>query len=295
MSDLKKYTHDIGVIIVLYYPDINTVIENVKRLLFSVGKICIIDNTPDVEYSNEFNSFKDITYIANNQNLGIAKAQNIGIEKFIKDPNIEYLLFLDQDSQINPSITSQLKENFIALSKKFNVIAVGPQAIDKATNSSYVATNSIYKKIILHKREYWVMRNIPSSYSLTRKENFINYGLYAENLFIDCVEHEWFWRVKFFTEGDLYIIPWLNFSHQMGTPAKIFHKNVSVSSPFRLYYQIRNVIWVSRLKYTPKSWIKRQRRRLVLKCFLYPILFKPRFKYLKSIIRGLKDGILKHF
>ncbi|MCM1139767.1 MAG: glycosyltransferase [Muribaculum sp.] len=284
----------IAAIIVLYKPNITQILDNIKILLTQVDEICYVDNTPNNDYSTYFENFSKVHYVSLNQNFGIAKAQNIGIKNFLKNKDIQYLLFLDQDSKIVENLAMSLKDEYIKLSNKDFVIAVGPQAISYDNKKSYVSEDSILQKFTIDDTEYWKMRNIPSSYSLINKENFIKYGFYNERLFIDCVEHEWFWRVKEKTNGDIYIIPSLQFFHQMGTPIEFLGYKTSISTPFRLYYQVRNVLWVAKLRYSPKSWRRKQLIRLFIKCIWYPVCISPRFKYLKSITRGIVDGVFKH-
>lgn len=294
MLQSKDKTTNIGAIIILFNPDIKIILENLNELSAQVDEVCLVDNTPQTDNSKYFEQVANMHYIGLQENVGIAKAQNIGINYFLDKPNIKYLLFLDQDSKISKNLAISLRDDYVNLSKQFCVIAIGPQAISSDTKKTYVSNSSIIKKIFVDNKEYWKMRNIPSSYSLTEKETFIKYGFFNERLFIDCVEHEWFWRVKEKSHGDLYIDPALKFSHQMGTPIKFFGYKTSISTPFRLYYQVRNVLWVAKLGYSPKSWKKKQLTRLVIKSFWYPIFISPRLKYLKSIARGIKDGLFQH-
>lgn len=284
---------DIGAVVVLFNPDWKSVLNNIDELLRQVGEVCYVDNTPMTDMSVKFEGYNRVRYIPLRENRGIAAAQNVGIKYFLDREGIENILFLDQDSQIQPGLAVELKKRYDEVLRYLKVIAIGPQAFNAETGKSYVWESSILDRRKIEGREYWIMRNLPSSYSLTPIYLFRTCGLFNEELFIDGVEHEWMWRAKSMINGELVIVPDLHFCHQMGTPFTFLGRKMSKSTPFRLFYQTRNVLWICKLPYSPKSWKKQQLKRLVVKSFWYPMFVAPRFKYMKSIVKGILQGIFR--
>ena len=81
----KKFQDIVG-LVVLYNPDQN-VIGNIQTYISQLSMLYVIDNS-EVCNNKIFETirvFDNSTYIFNGENLGIAKALNIGAEEAIKD------------------------------------------------------------------------------------------------------------------------------------------------------------------------------------------------------------------
>ncbi len=86
--------------------------------------------------------------------------------------------------------------------------------------------------------------------------------------------------------------------------AKLFHSlgdgdkkllgfRIAISSSFRIYYQYRNFIYLSKKKYVPTYWKLNNAVKYFIKVFYLPIFVSK--SYFKQICKGVKDGIfLKH-
>ena len=87
-------------------------------------------------------------------------------------------------------------------------------------------------------------------------------GGFDESLFIDGVDHEWCWRA------------WHTHAYRT--------------------FIVRDAVidqWLKRLEYTPAYWIKKNGLKYAVKFFYFPIMVSPRGKYLKNILRGIRDGL----
>lgn len=286
-------SHKIGGIIVLYNPDWNVTNKAIDTLINQVDFLCVVDNTPHVDLSDKFSSYPKVKYIPLGENIGIAAAQNVGI-KYLLSLNYDFVLFSDQDSLAPEGIVENLIHAYEILSRKEAVVSVGPQPINKVTNHTYVKEYSIIERSTIDDMPYWNMLYIISSFSLTKLSYFKDFGLFNESLFIDGVEHEWNWRVKDNIHGKIVMVPNLKIKHELGTSAKVLGRESNISSPFRIYYQIRNLLWLSKISYSPESWIKYNLKKSVLKSFYYPLMCKGHLSYLKSIFAGWRDGLFKY-
>lgn len=280
----------IGAIVVLYNPDFTITKNALKALTIQVDKTCIIDNSL-LDHSEELREFQNIEYISLGKNIGIAAAQNIGIDYFIKH-DYDFVIFSDQDSVISFDLISSLLDAYNKLSLKYNVAAVGPLPINRKNATPY-----LYKANVISKNEeddtfYYTMYSIISSCSLVPVSNFKEVGLMREDLFIDFVEQDWCWRARYFYQKYIFLLPHITVQHELGRSVKILNLfNVNISSPFRIYYQIRNLLWLSRLPYVPKYWKKMNKRKLFFKIIYYSIVPSQRWSYLKNIVKGLRDGL----
>lgn len=276
---------------VLYEPDWKITGNAIRSLASQVDKLCIVDNTPDSDNSSRLVEYNNVHYIPLKTNKGIASAQNIGI-KYLQDNEFPFILFSDQDTEAPDDIVAGLLKDFFLLSDNgYNVGLIGPMPINKKTQKPYENKVRSVKEFVCGNKLFIESRYIISSFSLIPVENFNKVGYYYEDFFIDFVENEWCFRLKSRLSLSAYISCGLKIQHELGASGTFLGKQISISSPFRLYYQIRNYFWIRKLDYLYPQWIEQVRRKLILKLIYYPIVPTNRISYLRSIFRGLKDGI----
>lgn len=84
-------------VVVLYYPDKDTV-ENISSYIDKLDILYAVDNSPSDNSAMFLN--EKIKYLPNFENLGVAKALNIGAKNATAD-GYEWLLTMDQDSHFS--------------------------------------------------------------------------------------------------------------------------------------------------------------------------------------------------
>lgn len=279
----------IGAIVVLYNPDFNITSKALESLIQQVDKICIVDNSLS-DNSIQLKRFENIEYIPLRKNIGIAAAQNIGINYFIK-LNYDYVIFCDQDSVLPSNLVLSLLNAYNKISNNFKIAAIGPMPINRNNGIPYLYSSNIIEKRIEDDFLYYDMHSIISSCSIVPISNFFEIGFMREELFIDFVEQDWCWRAKYFFDMHVILIPNITIQHELGNYKKIFGLfKANISSSFRLYFQIRNLLWLSRMPYTPRYWKKMNKRKLISKLVYYSVFSSSRWEYIKSIFKGFKDG-----
>jgi rhamnosyltransferase len=225
------------------------------------------------------------------ENKGIATAQNIGIAK-AREIDTEFVCFFDQDSQFEPSLISQLKQEFITIRNNgVKIAAIGPLILDKQRGELYDDNKQIGNNQVR-------VNAIISSGTFTSISVFDEVGVMADRLFIDYVDHEWCWRAQRYG----YLIFKSSraiLQHQVGSKTiKRFGRSFLISAPIRYFYQYRNSLWLSRLDYVPQTWkIKTIRLQLVQFVIVPWYTNKPLytiFNMLKGIFVGLKGYLHKN-
>ncbi|MDM3181825.1 glycosyltransferase [Citrobacter sp. Cf098] len=78
--------YKIFAIIVTYNPDNSVLDEFVRKITHQVSKVIIVDNSEP----SQVNSYKDVDIVRLNDNVGIAEAQNIGLQKAM-DENCDFI------------------------------------------------------------------------------------------------------------------------------------------------------------------------------------------------------------
>ena len=175
----------VGCVLVLYNPNVGILRQCLKVLNSQVDMIAIVDNsTKSVNYSFDSTNY---VYYSMNGNYGIAAAQNKGIE-ILKNYNIDYLLFLDQDSIAPENLVEQLVEEAKKLkATSVTLGGIGPRPLNRQSNKEYRGSVKKGKK---YSNTLTEVRELISSGTLIPFENFSSVGLMDSALFIDGVDHE---------------------------------------------------------------------------------------------------------
>ncbi|WP_333978674.1 glycosyltransferase family 2 protein [Acinetobacter colistiniresistens] len=249
-------------VIVTYNPSLN-VLKLVDALIKQNVTPIVVDNG-SVEF--DFTSLhKDETceLIKLSLNLGIATAQNKGIEKAI-GLGADQILFFDQDSSIPEDYVENLCLDYESLiSCNINVGAIGPRFIDDRYGF-YYKTISIKKNGFRIKHDVSQINKplhstlLISSGSMISVSVLKKVGLMRDKYFIDYVDTEWCLRAE--TLGyQNFISAKAIMHHTIGDNVinlKFF--NVPVHSAFRRYYRVRNAFFMIHEPHVPKILIFRE-------------------------------------
>lgn len=269
--------NDVITIIVTYNPPWDKVLERIKS--FSVSTAVFVSDNSDHDSSQLFD-LQNVTYHFNSGNVGIAKAQNIGVEHAIQH-QYEYVAFVDDDSNFSGEQIVKLVDNYTLLGVTGRNIA----AYCACPNEKGGLDDRIKSKLSNH---IFITNNLMSSGSLTRTEVFKDVGLFKERLFIDFVDYEWGWRAL--DKNYLIVIDSsVQFEHSLGQGRLgIF---LGIPSPIRHFYQTRNLLWILRLKYVPISWKIKQLMLLPVRFIYFGLIYKQSGLRRANFIKGLAAGI----
>lgn len=261
-------------------------------------------NVIPIVVDNGSNNF-DFTVIENDQecyllklndNLGIATAQNKGIEKAL-ELGAEYILFFDQDSTIPDNFVNDLMHDYQFISNQnIKIGALGPRFIDERYDF-YYKTISITKHGLRIKHDVSNIQQpfnstlLISSGSLVSVDALQKVGLMRDGYFIDYVDSEWCLRAESLGFKN-YISAKAIMKHTIGDNVinlKVI--NVPVHSAFRRYYRVRNAFLMLREPHIPTLLVVRE----IVFSFIHQIILiftqKSKWDYVKSYFRGLSDGI----
>lgn len=279
----------IETIIITYYANIEILNRTLDSLYSQVDKIFIVDNTPDkAEILKEFQNEKiNIIYLM--ENKGIAYAQNVGIKKAMED-EADYIILSDQDTVYPENYVSAMLTCF----NNEKVAASGPLFVDSHTGKKQffiVDDRFKFKKIYPTSGKHEVLQLIASG-TMIKTSALKEIGLMREDLFIDWVDMEWCWRAvkkdyKIIGNADVVIL------HQHGTDSvEIFLKNITLKTPLRYYYTIRNGIYLALYSDLLNPCLRFLLFiKTVRNILLFSILSKPVLKSLRYSLLGLCHGL----
>ncbi|MBR3660497.1 MAG: glycosyltransferase family 2 protein [Bacilli bacterium] len=266
------------VAVVVFYHPTESNISNIDDYKDCIDKIYVVDNSDDdiIRIKND----KKIEYIKLYENLGIAKALNIGAKKAIND-GYDYLLTMDQDSKISSSnIIAML--NFIEQNKNnLKIGLVSPYHNIKSGEDDRI--NNTYEEKI----------EVMTSGNIIDLKAYQEIGGFKDWLFIDCVDMDYGMNLN--KHG--YKVIRLNdviLEHELGKVKihKLFNKEYPCynHSPIRRYYMVRNTLYLKDMyydlfkdhcDYLIRVQIGQVKRILVFE--------KDKYKKLKMMYKGYKD------
>ncbi|MFD3408627.1 glycosyltransferase family 2 protein [Aquirufa sp. HETE-83D] len=277
---------EVYALIVLYNPDFDSCLSNLYSIRNQVSKVIVIDNSQCEIDKDNFDGIIDFYYFNNNVG-GIAQAQNLGIEYALSD-GADFILLLDQDSFSSPEMVSILIRDFFKVRNSgFNIAAIGPQAINAESGIPYAPRFRKFSHFDLDSNVLFCNELI-SSGTLIDISVFKTVGTMNDILFIDGVDHEWCWRAKSYN----YILSLTknaSLFHSLGEGDKSFFGiRISISSPFRIYFQYRNFIYLCFQNHVPFYWKVNNFIKYFVKYFYYPIFVSKH--YFARINVGIIDG-----
>ena len=265
-------------------------IKNLESLACQVDALCVIDNSKE-SHKKELITLDNLVYFPQYDNLGIAKAQNIGI-KYALDKRYDFILFSDPDSYVPKESIDSLVSVYSKLNNRgYTIGAIGSSAINQMTGQPYGIRKWTF---IEEKDEDRVIEvtHTMNSISLIPTNLFKKVGLMDESLFIDGVDYEWCWRAKSLSGARFFVSKDVPIEHNLGRETRIFcGHSVYIAAPKRLYFEFRNYLWLVRRDYVPMKWKRYNAWKYLLKIPYYSIFVSPRWDNFKFIIKGIQDGI----
>jgi rhamnosyltransferase len=279
----------IGCVIVLYYPNPLLFEMVFNSVIGQVDHIFISDNSPETTDLPFLNKLSDLTYQKMAGNIGIAAAQNVGIRYFLEN-DFSHVIFLDQDSIMEPGLVNQLSDDLIFLQKQGILVGgVGPRPVNRISEKEYRGT---IKKGIPYNEALTEVTALISSAFMIPLNYMEKVGLLDESLFIDGVDHEWCWRATSSDKLRFFISEKTHLNHSEGEGDKLFIvRKVIIPTPFRTYYQFRNYFILCKRNYVPIYWKTSNAIKYLFKFFYFPLFLNDFKGYWGNITRGIRDGL----
>jgi len=222
--------------------------------------------------------------IANERNLGIATALNIGCRWAISQHS-KFLLLFDQDSEATENFVGSLLRAYQGADFREKVGLVGANVIERRSGAS---------PPLLLDGEGRPMLTLTSG-SLIRTEVFEECGRFEDDLFIDYVDHEYCLRIR--SRGyRIMIADDAILRHDVGFPR--IHKVLGIWScccvhhaPGRRYYYARNLVALLRRYWETEPVWCRTEIAVLIKSTVKALLFEGcRIRKLWLAFRGILDG-----
>lgn len=252
-----------------------------------VNEMVIVDNASADDTVNILRDIKkkfpNVELIENKENLGIAAALNEGA-KYAIEKGHKWALTLDHDSEAENGMVGKMMDAYNNLTDK------------EKESIGIIAPNYEIIKGLAYKEKYpSIIATAITSGQLVKTDIFKKSGFYKEDLFIECVDHEFCLRVLKRGFKTL-LAPGAVLKQRIGLPQlhNIFGKKIVACnhSPERYYYIFRNSIYLYKNYFlVAPIWILNNMVSSIV--ILLKILFleENKIKKFKMILKGCADGI----
>lgn len=181
---------DVCAIIVAYHPD-GDLPARLSRILPQVGAAIIVDNTPSEAASTmlrELSAWPALTVVFNRENLGMARALNIGVQHALAH-GYAWALLLDQDTQVDEDMVEKLlatRESF----PQDQLAVIGSRFRDTHGRSTEPCR-------LDSSGEHWEeVESVITSGSLLSLKAHALIGPFRNEFFIDYVDTEYCFRAR---------------------------------------------------------------------------------------------------
>jgi rhamnosyltransferase len=284
---------------VTYNPDVSLLAHVLQSVAPQVDGIVVVDNgSENAGQIVDLASAVDARIFANDQNQGIAAAQNQGVE-WARRNGFSHVLLLDQDTVLAPGTVEDLSKHLTTLElEQGQVAAIGPAYVELHSNRrtrAYRANGLRLSRISLEAKTQPVATDfIIASGSLIPLSVLEKVGNFKESLFIDLVDTEWCFRAR--AAGyRTFISPSASVEHRLGSGTiTLGLRQIAVHVPVRNYYWVRNALWLARRNYTPPAWRLYFITRSLAFLVAYTTVVDRRALRLRLISRGIWDSLGAH-
>ncbi len=281
MIDIMK-NHKVISIMTVYYPDKSN-LDNAKKICSQSNLLIICDNSPT---SNQklFSVLENTKYFYWGKNLGLSGAFN----KVLKNDTLhwaddDYVLFFDQDSTIQPDHIKTLISEYENL--KYNggsVGCIGPVYFNLNSNKEQIPRLKEY----VNKQTMKVSSIITTS-MLCQYKNLKKIGFWNEEIFLDMADWDICWRF-YAANMNVYMTYVSVIRHSLGKGIKkVGPIRLSISAPFREYYQTRECLRLLFKPYVPFKYKLRFCYMLTVRPILHMLFLDHKIERAKYIGKGL--------
>ena len=285
-------------VIVIYEPNYKILKKNIQILKNQVNKILLVNNGKKIA-NIESSKIEQIYF---NANLGIATAQNIGVD-YAEKHRFDFCMFSDQDTYFQKNYISEAQKIYKKFYPKNKIFALCPNLFDrnKKKLSGFTGRRGFFKKNYNYEIKN-LSESAPNFIKITEAMSsgmIINLKIlkkicyYREDFFLDWIDFEICWRA---VKNGYYILglPKIIGSHFLGKyNIKILGNIYHVHEVFRIYYIIRNGIYISFYNKIFTLWKINILLNTLRYSLGYIIFMRPKILVIKFILLGIYHGIFK--
>jgi rhamnosyltransferase len=284
----SQHLERVCAVCVTYHPDVHLP-ERIRMVSSQVAHVVIVDNGSSAESRrmlNDLGTDDRVTIIPCEENLGVARALNVGVQHAMRQ-GYEYALLLDQDTRVNEDLVAVLLRIHRSHPDSHRLAIIG---------AGYEGSQQVRLNADDAREDCEEVEAVITSGSLLVLEAYDKIGPFRDEFFIDYVDNEYCARAR----GKGYLVVKAKSTlmvHEIGSPARHrflwmtrFTRNHSAD---RLYYQTRNdtVMLQESGRYRAGLWRLKALSRALRGCRRVLMFERHKTAKIFGILRGWCDGV----
>lgn len=289
-------------ITVTFNPDPTLIMSQLRALPDNWVRLVVDNGTSDEDWrliELAVASLPKVEVLRLGSNLGLAAAQNRGMQYLAARSHCTHVLLLDQDSEpLSGAAIALADTHFAMVASGLPVGAVGPLLRDPISGVQHGFHQVIgwrWARVLPVDGAPVSCECLNGSGTFMALNLALSLGGMDEGLFIDHVDTDWSFRLL--ASGHrLYGVPQASFLHRMGdrtTRLWFFGWQVwPVRSPHRHRYLFRNAVLLLRRSYVPRTWKVWAVLKLGLTAVVFALAGPQRLAQLSHMAAGVRDAVL---
>lgn len=286
--------------VVAYHPDNHRLTALIERLQPEVAQVLVIDNGQSIDpAAAPWSGMAGVQWHRAPGNLGVGAALNLARERAL-DGAYDFLLTFDQDSLPPAGYVASLLDVWSRAGEAASGwAALGPAVRDEATGRTLPVRRVDPHLRLVVSADPWsaqpsvAVDHVITSGCLYPVAALSAVGPFKGDWFVDLVDTEWCWRARHLgwsvqQTGAVVL------QHTIGKAGvTVLGRQVLAHPPLRIYFQVRNTLWLLRSRSVPRGWRRRLLAPLARKLLLQPLLPDQRLARLVAVVRGGVHGLLR--
>jgi len=286
--------------VVAYHPDVHRLPALVARLRPEVADVLVIDNGQSIDPKEApWSGMVAVQWHRAPSNLGVGAALNLARQRAL-DGAYDFLLTFDQDSLPPAGYVAGLLDVWLrAGDAASGWAALGPAIRDEATGRPLPVRRVDPRLRLVVSADPWSVQqtvavdHVITSGCLYPAAALSAVGPFRGGWFVDLVDTEWCWRARHLGRS-VQQTGAVVLQHTIGKAGvTVLGRQVLAHPPQRIYFQVRNTLWLLRSRSVPRGWRRSLLAPLARKLLLQPLLPDQRLGRLLAAARGAVHGLLR--
>ncbi|WP_026946220.1 glycosyltransferase family 2 protein [Algoriphagus marincola] len=271
-------------------------LTSLEKVDYSDFQVILVDNaSQNPEGKVLKKEFPKTLLLENEQNLGFAGGNNVGIRKAL-EIGFSHLMLLNNDTLLEPDFLGKM---MLAFSKNPKLGLLQPMICfldepEKIWSAGGKWVSWLARAKTLGDRKSLKTYRISSTQldwttgccMLLSREAILHSGLLNEQYFAYFEDVEWSLRIR--NQGfEIGLVPEAKIYHEAGGSSKKSHSEGTLSARV-FYYHVRNQFFLLRSQKAGLGFLYHLGR---FKLWIFYFLLRGRFRKLKAVAKGIKDGL----
>lgn len=259
-------------------------VDNIVNVAAQVDHVVVVDNGSATEMERQLRELEarpGCTVIHNVENLGIARALNLGM-KYAIESEYEWVCTFDQDSQVCDGFVSKMLEAYQMAPDPPRVALIVP---------TYVDRESGFKLRLKRNRNGQILAAMTSG-SMVPTAAFRKLGFFDESLYMDAVDIEFCLRAR--RKGMCILQSPAVLLHSLGKTSyyRLFGLRFGVThhAAGRRYYMTRNRLRLLMTYASDWSWMWQESKTMLLDAAKIVIAEDNKWGKFRAMAAGIADA-----